>query len=149
MKSSCSFPTLSCTLILSLIFLFSCGDRVDCQAPPPVFYFQVKANGVTYPNSGSTSDIRIFYADGANSKTYISDLDSYEGIFTTGALIMKSHALNNPEITVELRGEPFAKLRLETFINTAKCQGWATVSKVYQDNKPLTPSSGNIYIITD
>jgi hypothetical protein len=46
-----------------------------------------------------------------------------------------------------LNGRVLATIRMETYINNAKCNGWANISKLYQNGEVVSRSPNWAYLI--
>ncbi|MEO6685317.1 MAG: hypothetical protein ABIN24_05105 [Dyadobacter sp.] len=102
---------------------------------------------MVYPTSADTSaKLTISYMDGDRQKT-ITDLNEIEGFYDTSMIIDRSWALNNPEFTFLFNGQDTIKVRFDTYMNNAKCQGWATVSKVYENGQLLERTENRFFLI--
>ncbi|QRR00237.1 hypothetical protein [Dyadobacter sandarakinus] len=142
------FPPVFLFLLLSL-WMAGCERNVDCQAPPPSFAFRIVSSGDTYPAPADTSGaVRISYQDGGKQK-YIHDVRVMNGSFETAEMIWQSRALNDPEFTFEFEDQPFTKIRLQTYINHARCQGWATISAVYQNGSTIDRGNDWFYLLSE
>jgi len=68
-------------------------------------------------------------------------------VFLSNFLIEKSRRTNDPEFSFELNGQILAQMKMETYINDAKCNGWATISKVYQNGEVVSRSANGSYLL--
>lgn len=131
--------------LLVFCFIAGCNNNVDCQAPPPSFYFKVATDSLIYPTPADTATkIMISYLDGNQQKT-ITDLTENEGLYKSSEIITHSFNLNNPEFTIAVNGKDLTKLRFETYLNNAKCQGWPTVSNVYENGQLLEKTENRFF----
>jgi hypothetical protein len=127
-------------------FLIGCENNMDCQAPPPSFYFRIIGNGFVYPTRADTSaKLTISYVDGGRLKT-IADLREIDGLFRSSEIISSSWALDNPEFTLELNNQELSKVKFDTYMNNAKCQGWASVSNVYENGQLLQKTDNHFFV---
>jgi len=140
---SCAFMVILVTIILGLA---GCLNNV-CQNPPPQFYFQIVDAGTIYPSRPDTNAvIDIWYTQG-NEKKMVTDVNKVEDVFQSAMLIIHAQESNDQEFTFELNRRVIAKIRLETYIDKGKCDGWAHVSKVYQNGKMISKSLTGVYRI--
>ena len=131
------------TIILGLL---RCFNNV-CQNPPPQFYFQIVDAGTIYPSRPDTNAvIDIWYTQG-NEKKMVTDINKVDDVFQSAMLIIHAQELNDPEFTFELNRRVIAKIRLETYIDKGKCDGWAHVSNVCQNGKMISKSLTGVYRI--
>ncbi len=142
-QSNLSF---SCLLLITC-FLTGCDNRMDCQAPPPEIAVQIMDGSLTYPaDLDSAAKIKVSYLEN-NRQKHVEDLAIQDDVFFISMLIQESRKLNDPEFSFELSGKVLAKMKLETYINNAKCNGWANVSKVSQNGQAVSKSANGVYLI--
>ena len=135
---------LSC---LMACFLAGCDRNIDCQSPPPSFFFRVVRDGSIYPSAANPSAIlKISYAEGGQQK-YLTDLEVIDGFFTSSMIIERSWALDDPAFTLELNGQILTKIKLENYMNNARCQGWPSVSEVYENGQLAKKTENQILCI--
>jgi len=140
--------------ILLFVFLFvttclfeSCDNNVDCMAPPSEISIQIMDGTLTYPADLDTAArIKVSYQEN-NQKKYVNDLSRRGDVFFSNMLIEESRGAKDPEISFELNGRVLAQMKMETYINDAKCNGWATISKVYQNAEVVSRSANGSYLI--
>lgn len=135
------------TVALLTLWISGCNNS-DCQSPPPSFQFQIEDQGITYPSLSDTlKDFGVYYQN-AGYHFYVSDIKSNGRTFQSGTLIMTSASQKNPEFVVQVMGETFAIVRMETYINKSKCNGWDEISKVYVNGKEVQRNADRAYLIT-
>ena len=123
-----------------------CINNIDCQNPPPVFQFQIRDGNYTYPSDlDSALTIKIWYLEAGKQK-YIEDISRIEDAFSSLTLIGYSRDLKDPELTFELNGRVLTVVKLETYIDKGKCDGWAHISKILQYGESIKDRSG-IYLL--
>lgn len=133
--------------VISCLFTSCSKNNVECQTPPPSFFFRVMSDGSIYPSQSDTSSTLIIsYLDGDQRKI-ISDLKEIDGFFDSSEIITRSWALHNPAFTLELNGQEFTKIRFDTYMNNAKCQGWASVSNVYENGQLLQKNENRFFVL--
>ena len=133
-------------LILTACFLAGCNN-VDCQAPPSEISIQITDGTLTYPADLDTAArIKVSYQEN-NKKKYVNDLQRMGDVFFSNILIEESHGAKDPEFSFELNDRVLAKMKMETYINDAKCNGWATISNIYQNGKVVSRSENGSYLI--
>ncbi|WP_157488146.1 hypothetical protein [Dyadobacter crusticola] len=138
---------LICCLLLTICLFTGCDNRVECQAPPAQIAVQVMDGTLTYPADLDTAArIRVFYQDN-NQKKYLADLTRMGDLLFSNMLIEECRYANDPEFSFELNGRVLAKMKMETYINNAKCNGWAAISRVYQNGEEVPRSSNGAYVI--
>ncbi|WP_157486784.1 hypothetical protein [Dyadobacter alkalitolerans] len=134
-------------LLLTTCNITGCDSNVDCMAPPSEISMQIMDGPLTYPaDLDTTARIKVFYQQ-SSQKTYVSNLDRMGDAFFSNILIDESRRANDPELSFELNGRVLTKMKMETYINNAKCNGWATVSNVYQNGKVVSSSANGAYLI--
>lgn len=135
-----------CLLGLTSYLLTGC-DNVDCQSPPPSFFFRIASDGLIYPTPADTSaKLTISYLDGGQRKN-ITDIKEIESFFDSSDIIARSWALNNPEFTLEFNNQELTKIRFDTYMNNDKCQGWPSVSKVYENGVPVQKNENRFFVL--
>lgn len=136
-------------LAITSCLLAGCDNNVVCQAPPPSFFFRVVNNGLIYPTPTDTSaTLTISYFDAGQRKT-IADLKENEGFFDSSEIISRSWALNNPEFNLEFNDQELTTIKFDTYINNAKCQGWPSISNVYENGQPLQKTENRFFVLGD
>ncbi|MCF2443527.1 hypothetical protein L0657_06120 [Dyadobacter sp. CY345] len=147
MKLSLLRSTLFSCLILFPVIFFGCIGSPDCQAPPPKIALQIMDGTLTYPaDLDSAARIKVSYLEN-NQQKYVEDLDIEGDVFFSSMLIQDSRRLNDTEFSLELNGKVLTKIKLETFINNGKCNGWANVSKVTQNGQDVSRLANGTYLI--
>lgn len=137
------------SLVLLLFWQNSCRQDVDCTSPPPSFYFQIQKDGITYPSQKDTlRGFGFYYVTNQQTKIYIPGIAAQENIYQSGVLIAKSRELNDQEFVIEIEGQTFTKLKLETYVNPTRCNNWPQVSKVYADGILVDKNSAGVYVVT-
>lgn len=144
------YPLVSIlSLVLLLFWQSSCRQDVDCTSPPPSFYFQIQKDGITYPSQKDTlRGFGIYYVTDQQTKIYIPGIAAQENIFQSGVLISKSRELNDQEFVIEIEGQTFTKLKLETYVNPTRCNNWPQVSKVYSNGILVDKNTTSVYVVT-
>lgn len=138
---------LFCSLFLTTFLLESCGNNVDCMAPPSEIGIQIMDGTLIYPADLDTAArIKVSYQEN-NQKKYVDDLSIMGDVFFSNMLIEESRKAKDPEFSFELNGRVLAQMTMETYINDAKCNGWATISKVYQNGEIISRSVNGSYLI--
>ena len=136
-----------CFLSLITCCLTACINNVDCQAPPSEIIIQIMYGTLTYPADLDTAArIKVSYQEN-NQKKYVNDLSRMGDVFFSNMLIEESRWAKDPEFSFELSGRVLAQMKMETYINDAKCNGWATISKVYQNGQVVPRSANGSYLI--
>jgi hypothetical protein len=135
-------------LCISVIALWGAGcDNVDCQAPPSQIAVQIMDGALIYPADLDTAArVKVSYQEN-NQQKYVADLVREGDVFLTSMLIEDSRRANDPEFSFELNGRILAKIRMETYINNAKCNGWANISNVYQNGEVVSRSPNWAYLL--
>ncbi|MCF2488057.1 hypothetical protein [Dyadobacter sp. CY347] len=137
----------SCFVLLATCFITGCDNNVDCMAPPNEISMQIMDGTLTYPADLDTAaHVKVFYQE-SSQKKYVSDLDRAGDVLVSNILIEESRSANDPELSFELNGRVLTKMRMETYINNAKCNGWATISQVYQNGELVSRSVNGAYLI--
>lgn len=133
---------------ISVIALWGAGcGNVDCQAPPSQIAFQIMDGALIYPADLDTAaSVKVAYQEN-NQKKYVADLIRIGDTFQSSMLIEDSRKANDPEFYFELNGRVLATIRMETYINNSKCNGWANISKVYQNGEVVSRSPNWAYLI--
>lgn len=138
---------LFCFLFITVCLLVSCGNNVDCMAPPSEIGIQIMDGTLTYPADLDTAArIKVSYQEN-NQKKYVDDLSRMGDVFFSNMLIEESRRANDPEFSFELNGRVLAQMKMETYINDVKCNGWAAISKVYQNGEVVSRSANGAYLI--
>lgn len=136
-------------IAITFCLLTSCDNNVACQVPPPSFFFRIAINGIIYPTPADTSaTLTISYSD-AGQRRIITDLQEINGFFDSSEIISRSWALNNPEFQLEFNDQKLTTIKFDTYINNAKCQGWPSVSSVYDNGKLLEKTENRFFVLGD
>ncbi len=136
-----------CLILLTYYSLVSCDNNVQCQSPPQEIAIQIMDGTLTYPaDLDTTAQIRVSFQKD-NQKKYITELRRQGDVFWSNILIEESHRNNNPELSFELNDRVLSKMQMETYINNAKCNGWANIAKVHQNGVVVTKSVAGTYIL--
>ena len=149
-RKDSKYALLAVTSLLLLLFLqSSCRRTGDCASPPPSFYFKIKKEGITYPTPKDTlRGLGVYYLPDPQTKKYIPGIKSYDNLYQSSFLIAQSRELNDPEFVIEIEGQIFARLKLETSISKTRCNSWPEISKAYADGALMDKSSVGVYLIT-
>lgn len=144
------YPLVAILSVVLLLFCqSSCRQDVDCTSPPPSFYFQIQKDGITYPSQKDTlRGFGVYYVTDQQTKIYIPGIAAQENIFQSGVLISKSRELNDQEFVIEIEGQTFTKLKLETYVNPTRCNNWPQVSKVYSNGILVDKNTTGVYVVT-
>ncbi|MCF0075676.1 hypothetical protein LZD49_34710 [Dyadobacter sp. CY261] len=122
-------------------------DNVDCQAPPSQIAIQIMDDALIYPADLDTAArVKVSYQIN-NQQKYVADLVRLGDVFLSSMLIEDSRRANDPEFSFELNGRVLATIKMETYINNAKCNGWASISKVYQNGEVVSRSPNWAYLL--
>lgn len=117
------------------------------MAPPSEISIQIMDGTLTYPADLDTAArVKVWYQE-KNQKIYVNDLRRMGDVFFSNMLIEESHGAKDPEFSFELNGRVLAQMRMETYVNNAKCNGWAAISKVYQNGEVVPRSANGSYLI--
>lgn len=137
------------SLVLLLFVQNSCHQNEDCTSPPPSFYFQIQKDGITYPSQKDTlRGLGVYYIKDQQTKIYIPGVAAKGIMYDSGILISKSRELNDQEFVVEIEGQTFTKLKLETYVSNTRCNNWAQISKVYSNGILVDKNTDGVYIVT-
>jgi hypothetical protein len=132
---------------ISILSFVGCLGKRECQSPPPSFYFQVQKNDTIYPIQGDSSGrLNVFYMAGSQ-RINVSDLAEINGAYSSSEIIERSWTLKNPDFVIELDGEVLTSIAFETYINNDKCQGWPSISNVYEHGQRLQKEDYAFYIL--
>lgn len=142
---------LVCARLLTVAALFALlhfGCRnVDCMAPPSEIAIQIADGDRVYPADLDTaSRVRVFYVIN-NQPNYLADLQRMDDVFSSRMLIETSRSAGDPEFTFELNGRTLARMKLDTYINNARCNGWAAISEVYQNGEAIHRAPNGAYLV--
>lgn len=136
------------SLVLLLFFQSSCRNGLDCASPPPSFYFQIQKDGITYPSQKDTlRGLGIYYITNQQTKVYVPGIIAQNNLYESSTIISMSQELNHPEFIIEIEGQTFTKLKLETSINKTRCNSWPQVSKAYADGTLVDKNPIGVYTI--
>ncbi len=138
---------LFCCLLIAHYLLTGCNNNIDCQSPPAQIAIQITNGTLTYPADLDTAArIKVSYQEN-NQQKYVGDLIRMGDVFISYMLVEDSRRLNDPEFSFELNGQVLAKMKMETYLNNAKCNGWANISKVYQNGETISRSANGTYLL--
>ena len=141
--------SLYCLLGSVTCFIMGCDTNVDCKSPPPSFFFRIISNGIVYPTLADTSaKLTIYYVAGGGKKT-ITDLREIDGFFDSSEIISSSWTLDNPEFTLVFNNQELSKIKFDTYMNNAKCQGWPSVSNVYENGQLAEKTQNHDFVFGD
>lgn len=84
--------------------------------------------------------------EGSQRKT-IPDIIETNGIYESHEIIHRSWILKNPEFTIDLSNQNLTTIKFETYMNNAKCQGWPTVSKVFENGQLIEKTENQFYLL--
>jgi hypothetical protein len=104
-------------------------------------------DALIYPADLDTAArVKVSYQED-NQQKYVADLVRLGDVFLSSMLIEDSRRANDPEFSFELNGRVLATIKMETYINNAKCNGWANISKVYQNGEVVSRSPNWAYLL--
>lgn len=147
-KNKCSLLAIT-SLVFLLFFQSSCHQNADCVSPPPSIYFQIQKGGITYPTSKDTlRGLGIYYAPSQVTKIYMPAISSHDNLYESSTLIAYSRDMKDPEFVIEIEGQIFTRIKLETYVNKTRCNSWPQISKAYADGVLIDKNSAGVYLIT-
>lgn len=144
----CSVRSVVVLTIIFLITVVASGcEKGDCMTSPPYFLFQIADADKSYPADLNTgSSLKIYHLDQGNRR-YVGDIRVAGDFFQAGMLIFNSRAANDPEFYLEIDDKVVSRMKLETYTDNTKCNGWDRVSKVMQGTEVVERQADHTYIL--